>query len=776
MKQGIGAPARRKEDHRLLTGQGCYSDDINLDGQAYAYFLRSPHPHAIIQSIHTDTAKAIPDVLGVFTAADYDGEGLGELPYMPNPADMFDLSKLSLANRDGSPVFQSAFAPLARDRVRYVGEPLAMVVAATPMAALDGMEAITVDYEPLPAYADVRDAIQADAVDLWEGAPGNVVVDMENGDETAVDAILAGAAHVVCLELTNPRVAQVPMEPRCSVADFDTAAKHLTLYADTQGVFVFKMGLSQIFGLPMDNVRVVSKDVGGGFGMRNFLYPEHALIAFASRRFKRPVKWTASRADCFASDIQGRDFVTAARLGLDEEGRFLAIKIEHLYNVGGVTVSYVPLSNSMRLITGCYRFDGAYLSGKAVVTNTVPTGPYRGAGRPETYFNLERLIDIAAAETGMDRFDLRRRNIITPDELPYTTALDIPINSVDFPKNMADALALADLDGFEARREDAHCRGKLLGLGLANYFETPVGAPREWTKVTVEPEGQVRAAIGTGPTGQGHETVFAQVLAERLGVDYDHISIDLGDSDQLQLGGGSHSVRSMRLGGTVLAWASDEIIEKGRNIAAHVLEAALSDIEFDEGRFRVSGTDRDISLFDVAKAVTSGDVPAELGNNLDGTGLVDQRLPAFPAGCAIIEVEVDTETGGVEIVKYSQVDDVGTVINPVLSDGQVHGGIAQGVGQALMEGALFDRQTAQLTAGTFMDYAMPRADNFPIFETRFNEIPAAGNPLGVKGAGESGTTPAPAALTNAVVHALSGHGITHLEMPLLAERIWRAMG
>jgi carbon-monoxide dehydrogenase large subunit len=772
---GIGASPKRKEDQRLLIGKGCYSDDIVLDSQAYAYFLRSPHAHAVIKSIDTAAAKAMPGVLGVYTAADYDGAGLGELPHIPNPADLFDASKVSLHNKDGSPIFESNYTPLAREKVRHVGEDIACVVAETHDQARDAAEAIVVDYGPLPAITDVRDAIQDGAPVLWDGAPGNVVVDIEKGDAAAVDEQIAQAAHVVDVELVNPRVAQVPMEPRCSVASFDTKRNRLTLYADSQGVFVFKMCLSKIFGMPMDNIRVFSKDVGGGFGTRNFIYPEHAVIAFASRELGRPVKWTATRSDCLASDLQGRDFVTRGRLAMDAEGNFLALRVDHLYNVGASTVSFVPLSNSMRLATGCYRFKAGYLSGKGIVTNTVPTGPYRGAGRPETYFNLERLVDIAAYQSGIDRLELRRRNMITADELPYTTALGIPLDDVNFPKNMEDAVAMADLDGFEKRRDDAAKRGKLLGVGMANYFETPVGMPKEWATVIVDPAGQIQAHIGTGPTGQGHETVFSQVLVDLLGVDYDQVNMGIGDSDRIVVGGGSHSVRSMRLGGAVLTWASEEVIEKGRNMAGHLLEASANDIEFTEGHFQVTGTDKRMSLFEVAAATKNGEVPDDMGTTLDGIGSIDSRLPAYPAGCAIIEVEVDQDTGKVEIVRHSQVDDVGIVINPLLSDGQVHGGIAQGVGQAMMEGPLFDRETGQIVSGTFMDYAMPRADDFPTFVSKFNEIRSRSNPVGAKGAGESGTTPAPAALSNAIVHALSGLGVTQLEMPIKAEKVWRAL-
>ena len=775
MEMGIGQPVRRVEDQRLLTGNGVYTDDVNLEGQAHGHVKRAEMAHAEITAIDVAAAKEAPGVLLVLTAKDYAEDGLGEMPYISNPAGLFQPEVPSLANRDGAPMFQSPLKVLADDRVRFVGQPLAFVIAETADQARGASDLIRVDYAELPVSVDLSDAMQPGAAEIWKGAPGNIAVDMEKGDEAATDAALAPASHVVEVELVNPRVAQVPMEPRVSVASFDTAAGTLFMHADSQGVFNYKMMLSRVFGMEPASIHVVTTDVGGGFGARNFIYPEHVLIAWGSMRLGRPVKWRAERWECFASDMHGRDFRAHMTLGLDADGHFTALKIKLLSNVGAISMAYVPLSNAGWTSTGCYHFDNAYLNGIGVFTNTVPTGPYRGAGRPESIFNIERTIDIAAKRLGMDRVELRRKNMVPADKLPFNSAFGVPWDNVDFPGNMQAAQDLAGWDGFEARRKDSEARGRLRGLGLANYFETPTGMPRERADVTVHGSGSISAVIGTGPTGQGHETVFAQVLCERLGVDFGAVRISLGDSNQIVVGGGSQSVRSMRLGGTVLSWASDAIIEKGKRIAAHALEAAENDFEFEAGAFTIKGTDRSISLFEVAAAAESGNAPEDLQGGLDGTGYVEKRLPAYPAGCAIVEVEVDPETGHVTLVDYAQIDDCGRVINPLLAEGQVHGGIAQGAGQALMEGPIHDRQSGQIVAGTMLDYAMPRADNFPPFRIDFSEIPSASNPLGVKGVGEGGTTPAPAVIVSAIVDALKHTGIENIEMPVTSERIWRAL-
>jgi len=775
MEMGIGQPVRRVEDQRLLTGNGVYTDDVNLDGQAHGHVKRAEMAHAEITAMDVAAAKAAPGVLAVLTAKDYAEDGLGELPYISNPAGLFQPEVPSLANRDGAPMFQSPLNVLADDRVRFVGQPLAFVIAETADQARSAAELISVAYEALPVSVDLRDGMKPGAAEIWDGAPGNIAVDMEKGDEAATDAALAAAAHVVEVELVNPRVAQVPMEPRVSVASFDGQAGTLFMHADSQGVFNYKMMLSRVFGMEPASIHVVTTDVGGGFGARNFIYPEHVLIAWGSKRLGRPVKWRGERWESFASEMHGRDFRAVVTLGLDDEGMFKALKIKLLSNVGAISMAYVPLSNAGWTSTGCYHFETAYLNGIGVFTNTVPTGPYRGAGRPESIFNIERTIDIAAARLGMDRVALRAKNMVPADKLPFNSAFGVPWENVNFPGNMAAAMELAGWDGFEARRKESAAKGMLRGIGLANYVETPTGQPRERADVTVHGGGEISAVVGTGPTGQGHETVFAQVLCERLGVDFGAIRILLGDSDKMVIGGGSQSVRSMRLGGTVLSWASDAIIEKGKRIAAHVLEAAEADVEFEAGAFTIKGTDRSMGLFEVAAAAEGDALPGDLSGGLDGTGFVEKRLPAYPAGCAVVEVEVDTESGAVTLVDYAQIDDCGRVINPLLAEGQIHGGIAQGAGQALMEGGIHDQTNGQIVAGTMLDYAMPRADNFPPFRIEFSEIPSASNPLGVKGVGEGGTTPAPAVIVSAIVDALKHTGIEDIEMPVTSERIWRAL-
>ena len=775
MEMGIGKPIRRVEDQRLLTGNGLYTDDVNLEGQAYGHVVRATLPHADIKNIDKSAASVAPGVLAVLTAEDYQADGGLEIAYIANPAGLFDPEQPSLSNPDGSPVFKSPTWPLASDRVLFVGQPVVFVVAETTAQARDAAELVVIDYDSLSATADLRDAILPDAAQIWEGAPGNIAVDQERGDKAAAEAALAEAAYVVEVDLTNPRVAQVPLEPRVSVASYNAFDNTIFMHADSQGAFNYKVLLSRTLDLPMENIHVKTTDVGGGFGARNFIYPEHVFIAWASKRLGRPVKWRGERWESFASEMQGRDCRAVMTLGLDEKGTFSALKVQLKYNVGAISMAYVPLSNYMWVACGCYKYGATYLRGQAVFTNTPPTGPYRGAGRPEAIFNIERLIDVAATRTGIDRIELRRRNMIGSSELPYRTGLGLPVDCVDFPGNMAKALDQAGWDGFEARRNDSEVRGKLRGIGLANYVEAPTGMPRERTDVTVDGAGEVRAVIGTGPTGQGHETVFAQVLHSRLGVPFNSIRLLLGDTEKMLLGGGSQSVRSMRLGGTVLSWASDEIIAKGRRIAAYVMEVAETDVEFNAGIFVIKGTDRVLGLYEVAQVAESEAVPEEMRGPLTGAGFIETRLPAYPAGCTVCEVEVDPETGRIEIVDYSQIDDSGKIINPLLSEGQVHGGIAQGIGAALMEGGLHDRGSAQLVAGTMMDYAMPRADDFPEFRLQFSEIPASSNPLGVKGVGEGGTTPAAGAVTNAVVDALKSYNVEDVEMPLTAERVWRAL-
>lgn len=764
MPEGIGAPVRRVEDARLITGRGTYSDDVNAPGQARVAFVRSTHAHARIVRVDTEAARAMPGVLAILTAADWAAAGLKGVPHGANPIDMLDASIPALSDRRGQPHFMCDNLPFCSDRVRYVGDVIACVVAETVAEAKNAVEAVEVEYEPLASVVESEDAVAPDAPLLWDGAPGNVAFDVEKGNTAAADAAIAGAKHVVRARIRSPRVQVVPMETKGAVAHFDADGR-LIFQGGTQGASFYKMMFARIFAMPEEKVRIVTKDVGGAFGIKQNISPEHCSIVLAAQKLGRPVKWMAERGEAFACDYQGRDFTTDAILALDETGRFLALKVDHLYNLGAYTVSYVPMANGWRVTAGCYKYDAVSYRSRAMLTNVAPTAPYRGAGRPEALFVLERMVDIAALQCGFDRIELRRKNLVRPSDLPMTNGSDLPFkNDIDFPANMEAALAQADWTGFQVRAEESKKRGKLRGIGLANYMETPTGAPIERADVTVDASGIVRMAIGLGPSGQGSETAMAQILAEKLQVPFDKVHVIMGDTDIVKEGGGSHSVRATRLGGTVTVGAAHKIVEQGMERASRALEAAIADIEYADGQFRVKGTDRAISLFDLAKT-----------EPLEASDRVSKRMPAYPCGAAVCELEIDPETGEVSILDYSTVDDVGRTINPLLVDGQVRGGIAMGIGQALMERATYDRESGQLLTGSLMDYALPRADNTLPYRTQLRDMIAESNPLGVKGAGESGSTPAPSAVINAVVHALRDYGVTHMDMPATAEKIWRAI-
>lgn len=772
----IGQPVLRTEDHRLLTGQGRFSDDVHVPGTVYGFVLRSPHAHADLGTIDSAAAKSVPGVLAVLTGADYVADGLKPIPNVPNPAHITRVSEPSFANADGTPVFQGEHWPLARDKVRHVGEPVAFVVAESADAAEEAAEQMSVAYDTLEPVTDVRRAVQSDAPQLWRGAPGNVCFDTHLGDSDAVDAAMASAHHIVRMDLWNNRVTAVSMEPRAGTGIYDETSGRYTLIAGSQGSHALKRQLVVLLGCEPDRVRVVCEDVGGGYGMRNWLFPEFALVVWAARRLGRPVKWVATRSESFLSDMQARDLATRAMLALDNNGKFLAIDLDHLSNIGGHTMSFVPLSNGVFLISSIYDVPSAHVRARAVLTNTLSTGPYRGAGRPEAMFNMERLIDEAAAQTGIDRIELRRRNLIAQDRLPYANPVGLTYECGAFHENMATAQRLADWEGFSGRRAESEARGKCRGLGLSNYVETPVGFPREAVRITVESSGRVVTDVGTQNHGQGHETSFAQVVAEWLGVPFDAVEIVNGDSDRLPDGGGTHSNRSMRIAGTLMVQGCETIIQRGKELAAHLLEAAASDMEYAGGVFTVTGTDRAMGLFDVAERATGDDVPENLRGVLGAEENFQGRIPAYPTGCAIAEVEVDAETGTVTIDRWTAVDDVGRVINPLIVEGQTHGGIAQGVGQALCEDIAYDDKSGQLRGGSFIDYCLPRADDLPSFTTQSaDNAPTKGNPLGVKGGGEGGTTPALAALTNAVVDALRPLGVSDIRMPLTPLRVWQAI-
>jgi len=772
MPATIGQPLTRKEDLRLLTGAGRFSDDVNLPGQAYAVFVRSPHAHARIGAIDTVAARALPGVLAVLTGTEADGDGLKAIPHTPlatrPPAD------IALINRDGS---EHGYAPhpvFATDRVRHVGALVAMVVAETAAAAREAAERVDVDYQPLRPVVTTAAAAEDDAARLYDDV-ANVCIDADVGDVAATAAAFAGAAHVVRLDTWVQRVTGVPLDARAAVGAYEAASGRTTLHAGSGGVVRQKRELAGVLGVPETAVRVVSGDVGGNFGTRNAFYPEFALVAWAAKRVGRPVKWTCDRSEAFASDYQGRDQVIQAELALDADGRFLALRGSVICNVGAHSVMYVPLVKCTELLTSVYRVPAAHVRARAVLSNTPPTNPYRSAGRPEAMFAIERLVDLAARQLGHDRIALRRRNLIPPSAQPYANPLGMTYDSGDYRRVMDRALALADWKGFGKRRRDAKRRGRLRGIGLANYIEATSGAPREYARVTVQPEGRIDVAVGTLSSGQGHETSFAQCVAEWLGAPVERIRLIQGDTDLIPVGGGSHSGRSMRMAGVVMGKASELIVAKASRIAAHVLEADRADITFAEGRFIVTGTDRSIDLFEIAGAALSSDMPEELRGPLQAECDETMRIAAFPFGCHVCEVEIDPETGFVELARYTAVDDVGRAVNPLILHGQAHGAIVQGVGQALWEQCQYDETTGQLLSGSFMDYAMPRAQMLPSFTTELSETPAPSNPLGVRAGGEGGTTPTLAVVVNAVVDALAGYGVTHIELPVTSERVWRAM-
>ena len=766
----IGEPVVRKEDVELLTGQGRFSDDINLPDQAYAVMVRSPHAHARIRGIDVSAAMAVPGVIAVLTGADAIEDGLKPIPHRPilGPPD------IALGKRDASDKFLSSHRVLPTDKARFAGEAVAVVVADSLGAAKDAAERVTVDFEPLPAVSETINAIAPDAPLVWDEARSNVCVDAEVGDPAATARAFERATHIVKLQTWVQRVTGVPLEPRAAVGSHDRATGRTTLYAGSGGVVRQKHELASVLDVPADRIRVVSGDVGGNFGTRNAFYPEFALVAWASRRIARPIKWTCERHEAFLSDYQGRDLFVEAELALDAEGRFLALRGSNISNVGAHTVSFVPLTKGVSVMSSIYHIPAAWVRARAVMSNTPPTNPYRSAGRAEVMFVMERLIDLAALTHGFDRLELRRRNLIRADKMPYINPLGLTYDSGEYGRAMASALALGRWDDFPQRHRAAAGSGKRRGIGIANYIEFTTGAPREWTKITVLPEGRVDVAIGTLSSGQGHRTSFAQLVTDWLGVPFDCVNLIQGDTDIVPVGGGSHSGRSMRLAGIVIGNASDALIAKAKRIAAHALEAAEHDIEFSRGNFLVKGTDRSIGIFDVAReALGRNDLVGELSGPLAAESDETVTVGGCPYGSHVCEVEVDLELGTVEIVGYAAVDDVGRAVNPRILHGQTHGAIAQGIGQALNEDCVYDRNSAQLLSGSFMDYAIPRARDLPSFATEISEVPARNNPLGVRAGGEGGTTPALAAVVNAIVDALKEFGVSHLEMPVTPERVWR---
>jgi carbon-monoxide dehydrogenase large subunit len=771
-RAGAGQSVLRREDERFLTGRGRFGDDLSLPGQAIAWVLRSPHAHAEIVAIDKAAALGAAGVVAVLTAADYLADG--HRPMLQSPASTSP-PDITLVNTDGSSIEVPEQMPLARDRVRYVGEAVALIVAETLAAAKDAAELVVVDYRPLPAVTTATAAAASGARPLWDRA-SNVVVDAMVGDGAATEAAFARAAHVARLDTHVQRVTGVPMEPRTALAEYDDASGRYTLYAGGGGVGRPKRDIAQMLGVEEARVRVVAYDVGGNYGTRNNTYPEFALACWAARKVGRPVKWLCERSEALLTDFQGRDLTVAAELALDAQGDFLALRASNLSNLGAYAVSFVPLTKGTELMTSLYRTPAARVRAQAVFSNTISTAPYRSAGRPEVMFVMERLIDCAARQFGFDRVALRRRNLISEAALPYPNPFGMTYDSGAYETILDRTLALADWDRFPARREEARRRGRYRGIGLGTYVEAQSGAPQEEAVVRVRPEGAIEVEIGTLSSGQGHETSYAQLLADWLGVENDRIRLVTGDSDRNKFGAGSHSGRSIRLASITMHAASRQIVDKGLQIASHLLEAAAADIAFADGRFTVKGTDRAVDLFAVA-AAAEGDVrlPEEVRGPLSGIGDVTSRISSFPHGWHVAEVDIDPETGQAELVRYTAIDDVGRAVNPMIIHGQTHGGIAQGMGQALMEHCVYDPASGQALAGSFMDYAMPRAGDLPFFATDLSEVPSTTHPLGFRGGGEGGITPALGVIINAIVDALAEFGVTHIEMPATPERVWRAM-
>ncbi|HEV2189974.1 MAG TPA: xanthine dehydrogenase family protein molybdopterin-binding subunit [Stellaceae bacterium] len=769
---GIGQPVRRFEDKRLLSGNGRFQNDNNLLGQVHAYVLRSPHAHARIDRLDLSAAKTAPGVRLILIGDDLVEAKLGAMgvPFQRK-------------RPDGSPMFARAHLGLAQGTVRYVGEPVALVVAETLAQAKDAAELIAVDYAALPSVTDTAAAADG-KIAVWPECPDNISNLFEAGNKAAADAAFTSAAHVVKRRYVISRVYAHFMEPRGAIGVWDPGEDRFTLYADVQYPHRVRQALAtRIFKIPESKIRVIAGDVGGGFGTKGWQYPEHRLVLLAAKKLRRPVKWTCERSEAIQADEHARDNVSDAELALDKDGNFLGLRVKTLANVGAYISSernLLATFGNVGTLVGTYDIPAAYVGVYAVMANTNGTAPYRGAGRPEATYVIERLIDDAARELGLDRVELRAKNLIPPERLPIRTALGLNYDCGDFPANQRQALAQADWAGFAKRRDEAKARGKLRGIGIANPIEKAAGPGQEFAEIRFHPSGNATLLMGSKNQGQGHETTFKQVLNEKLGLDPAVVQYIDGDTDRVAFGIGTNGSRSTVIGGSALWMAADKVIAKGKRIAAHLLEAAEADIEFtigdDGGNFAVAGTDRRIGITDVAKAsFQAGRLPPGLEGGLYETGTFAPDDNTYPNGCHVCEVEIDPDTGSLEIVRYVVIDDVGTVVNPIGLKGQIHGGVAQGLGQALMEEVVYDRESGQNLTGSFMDYAMPRADTMPYMEITSNPVPTKRNPLGAKGAGEAGTVGALPAIVNAVIDALAPLGVKSLDMPATSQRIWQAV-
>jgi carbon-monoxide dehydrogenase large subunit len=769
IKFGIGQPVRRFEDVRLLTGKGRFQDDQSLARQAYAVFVHSPHAHAAIRSIATEAASRAPGVIAVLTGADYAADGLG----MPK-------ANMPRKKKDGSPMFAPQRPALVVDRVRYVGDPVALVIAQTLDEAKDAAELVEVDYEPLPSVTEVGAAAAPGAPRVWDENPDNISHTLERGDRKATDEAFARAAHIVRRRYVITRVHAQYMEPRGSIGTYDAGDDRYTLYADVNYPHrVRNMLANMVFKVPESKVRVVCQDVGGGFGAKGWQYVDHRLTLWAARKVGRPVRWSCERSQVIMADEHGRDNIGDIELALDAAGKFLALRLHMLASIGAYIASDRQLLTpfgQIGTVTGVYDIPAAHVTIDAVLSNTNPTAPYRGAGRPEAAYLIERIVEVAAQELGIDAIELRRRNIIAKEKLPYKAPLGPFYDCGEFEKNMDMALVASDYAGFAQRRDASRANGKLRGIGLANAIEQAAGPSPEYAEVRFNPSGTAIMLMGTKTHGQGHETVFKQILHDKLGIAPGDVQFIDGDTDRVAFGMGSNGSRSMVTGGTALSLAAAKIIAKGKRLAAHLLEAAEADIAFADAKFSVVGTDRSLTLKQVAMAAFQ---PARLPPGVEPGFYEDAtyapKRDTFPNGCHVCEVEVDPDTGEVALLSYLVVDDVGTVINPLTLAGQIHGGVAQGMGQILMERVVYDPESGQLLTASFMDYAMPRADTMCSMKIVSNPVPTATNPLGVKGAGEAGCVGAMPAIMIAIMNALAERGVRELDMPATSDRVWRAL-
>ena len=763
----IGKPVRRSEDPKLVSGHGRYTDDISLPGQAYGVVVRSPFAHGTIRGIDVSAALDLPGVLAVYTGADLAEAGYAGLP-----------SVLQMANRDGTPMVKPFRPVLATNKVTFVGDPVAFVVAESATVARDAAEAVEIDIDPLPAVTDAEQALEPGAPQILDDAPGNLGIDYHSGDTDAVDAAIAAADHVTTLALTSDRLVVAAMEPRAALAAYDPDSGRYEVHVPSQGVFAMRNMLAGVLGVDQSRVRLLTANVGGSFGMKSMLYPETVCVCHAAKALGRPVKWTSDRSGAFLSDSHGRDIQVTGTLALDKRGTIKALRITGFGNLGAHLGHVAPLYftiNIAKNVVSVYRTPLVEVSIKCAFTNTTFTGPYRGAGRPDANYLMERLIETAASEMGLDPVKIRKRNQIRPGQIPYAAPSDLTYDSGDFPGVFDEALALADWTGFKARQREAKKRGRLLGRGIGSYLEVTAPPNKEMGGIRFEPDGDVTIITGTLDYGQGHASAFAQVLSEKLGVPFDRIRLLQGDSDELIHGGGTGGSRSAMMSGAAIVEAAQKVVEKGKQLAGLALEAAVEDIVFSDGTFTVAGTDIAIDIMDLADRVRHGlALPDGMEDGLDVTHLTEALPSSFPNGTHVAEVEIDPETGVVAVVRYAMVNDFGTVINPMLVEGQLHGGVVQGIGQALMEMTRYD-EDGQLLTGSFTDYALPRADTIPAFAFASHPVPATTNPLGAKGCGEAGCAGSLSAVMNAVIDALRPYGVTHMDMPVTPEKVWRAV-